>query len=366
MLSYAGALYVASSLVLPKGGGTITLKKSTANINSVTYPQHALAYRTGASLHKTLGNVFRPAPATPGEIAINPITKRPASPNASSVSTEVTAAGGGAGDDDETIYLAENDTITIRVLDQRSLGTITATLIIGSDVAQNHRTLTPTTSKSTDAQKIYTYTVQASDPSGGITYKIEGANDRGGKPTTLTGEVRHENKRAVIDKAAPTASIVFDPSGAAVRKTAVVTVVEDNPTDTISYKIHTAACSDKSAYDAVTGGGETVALEKTDAGLQARILLFGANLNTKYICVKVVDKKGQEGYAASAAISGMEEASLVISEWMYASVNGVSHEWIEVTNVGSSGVSLTKYDLMGWRYTKDHLTCLGRNDHCSK
>lgn len=312
---------------------TVTLKKNADEIDRVTYGGNELTDATGASLHVTLGNIFTPAPATPGEIAINPVTEQVVRTVGSSVSTSV---GRGSGevvkDSDDSVYLGIGNTVTLYVLDQRSLNALTAKLLIGA----TEKTLTLS---GTDVQKSGTYTVTETDPSGPVTYSVAGMKDTDGAAMTGTGTVKHNGKTVVIDMATPSVSVSVAPAGNANRKTVTVNVTEDSPPETVSYKVSSVSCGTSATYAASPETEQTAPL--TDG--TAEIRLFGASYNGKYICVKVTDKVGLVSHAVSDQISGITAASLLISEIMYAPEGGAAHEWIEVTNVGSVSVTLTDY-----------------------
>ena len=311
---------------------TVKVKKNATDIDSITYSRDSLAERTGSSLHKTLGNIFVPAPATPKELASNPVTDTAARQVGSSVSTGITGGTKVAGDD-ARIYLGQGDTITLTVLDQKSLGTVTAKVLIGTA----ERTVTLS---GDGTRKTGTYTVTSSDPSGFVTYSVTGLTDSAGAvvPTT-TGSVYGEGRIAVVDVSAPTVTTAVTTPGVSTRKVVTVTVRDDSPPDTISYRISSSSCGTKSTYDASTDTEAHASL--SDSGT-AEIRLFGTEYNNKYLCVKASDVLDQTTYAVSSKITGLTTPKLVISEIMYRPATGKT-EWIEITNVGTDTVVLTDY-----------------------
>ena len=109
-------IYTGSALSLPsKNNTTVEIKKSdNTTLDSIVYDTSAYARRSGISLHRSLGEVFLPAPATPGIVQINPVTKTRAAD--AGVSVLVTVTGGTDGGNRH--FINSGDTINITVLQQ--------------------------------------------------------------------------------------------------------------------------------------------------------------------------------------------------------------------------------------------------------
>ena len=85
----------------------------------------------------------------------------------------------------------------------------------------------------------------------------------------------------------------------------------------------------------------------TEEGVgEARIIFSDTSGNDKYVCAKVTDKAGLTAYAVSGQITGITPAAVRITEFIYAPRDGATFEWIEVTNKGSSIISLTDFKLI--------------------
>ena len=324
---------------LPAETGTVVkLQKGSTEIDNVSYSRNSLAEGTGASLHKTLGNILVPAPVTPGSLSANPITNTALRQIASSVSTSVTGGQKIAGDD-VNLYLGTGDTITLTALDQKGLGTLTAKILIG--------TTEKTVTLSGDAtRKSGTYTIVTGDPSGPVTYSITGLRGSDGQVNAgaATGSVYGEGRIAVVDKHAPTVTAAVTDGLTTTRKIVTVTIADDSPTDTISYKVNATACGTKALYDASTESEKKAAVDTSGDTNTATIRLFGTANNNKYVCIKATDKLAQAGYGVSSQITGLTAAKLIISEIMYRPATGKT-EWIEITNVGTETELLTNYKI---------------------
>ena len=337
-------IYTSATLDLPSRNNTIvTLKKSNGTeIDRVVYNINELARRSGVSLHKTLGNVFTPAPATPGLVAINPVSDQ--SPNIVGISVATSVTDGT--DKGDTVFVDENDVITLYVLEQdgaQSPNDVTLT------IGQNKRTVTLTTSSA--AGKVVrsgTYTVQSNEEDGVVRYTITGITDSLGNRTTKIGIVTHNGKPVRVDTTAPIVTSEITPTGSATRKTAVFTITDTNIPSTIKYKVSDTSCSTKARYTASVEDEK----ESTVQNGEARVIFSSIDGNNKYVCVKVEDEAGHIIYAVSDQISGITATSARITELMYAPNGGADLEWIEVTNKGTATVTLTDFRVIDGDDTK--------------
>ena len=332
-------IYTAGNLDLPNRNNTmVILKNDGVRIDRVVYNINELAKRAGMSLHKTLGDVLIPAPATPGSIAINPVNDRSEDIVGISVATSVTTGGKDGGD---RVFVDTGDVITVYVLEQEGMqAPSTITLIVGG--ADKTVTLSdPGVARSG------TYTILANDADGLIRYKIEGITDSLGNTTEKIGVVTHEGKPVSVDTSMPTVSSEITPIEDATRKTVVFTITDSNVPNEISYKISATACEETADGYGTTGTEKTAAVVGTEeeAG-EARIIFSDTSGNDKYVCAKVTDKAGLITYAVSGQITGIIPAAVRITEFMYAPKDGATFEWIEVTNKGSSAISLTDFKLI--------------------
>ena len=360
-------IYTADNLDLPnRNNTTITLKKENTRINRVVYNINELAKRAGISLHKTLGNVLIPAPATPGSIAINPVNDRSEDVSGISVATSVTNSKDGG----DRVFVDTGDVITIYVLEQEGTqAPSTVTLTIGG------------TEKSFDLSdagagiaQSGTYTILNSDADGLIRYKIADITDSLGNTTTKVGVVTHEGKPVSVDTTAPTVSSEITPTEDATRKTVIFTITDSNVPNEISYKISATACEETADGYGTTGTEKTAAVISTEEGSgEAQIIFSSTDGNDKYVCVKVTDKAGLIAYAVSGQITGITSTVARITEFMYAPRDGATFEWIEITNKGSSTISLIDFKLIDGDEEKiiEHVRrkpkpCRRRNRHYHK
>ena len=337
-------IYTNTALNLPsRNNSTITLKKSDGTeIDSVIYNINELARRRGVSLHKTLGNVFTPAPATPGLVAINPVSDQ--SPNIVGISIATSVTDGT--DKGDTVFVDEDDVITLYVLEQDGAQSPNDVMLT---IGQNKRTVTLTTSS--DAGKVVrsgTYTVQSNEEDGVVRYTITGITDSLGNRTTKIGIVTHNGKPVRVDNTAPTVTSEITPTGSATRKTAVFTITDTNIPSTIKYKISDTSCGTKTPYTASVEDEK----ESTVQNGEARVIFSSIGSNNKYVCVKVEDEAGHITYAVSDQISGITATSARITELMYAPNGGADLEWIEVTNKGTTTVTLADFGVIDGGDTK--------------
>ena len=166
--------------------------------------------------------------------------------------------------------------------------------------------------------------------------------DYSGQSATKEGTVTHEGKPVIVDLTAPAVTVEIKSSGSNIRKTVVVAVTDNSPPAEISYKIHSSSCGNKSAYDGVQGVEKKAKLMDG----KAHIPLIGTQYNSKYVCIKVVDTVTKETYTSSSQLSGFVRASVIFSEIFYSGGGGVDYEWVEVTNMGSTTVSLIDYHIL--------------------
>ena len=331
-------IYTVGSLDLPnKNGTTIILKKGSVRIDRVVYNINELAKRAGMSLHKTLGDVLIPAPATPGSIAINPVNDRSEDIVGISVATNVT----GGKDGGDRVFVDTGDVITVYVLEQEGMqAPSTITLIVGG--ADKTVTLgDPGVARSG------TYTILENDVDGLIRYKIEDITDSLGNTTEKVGVVTHEGKPVSVDTSVPTVSSEITPTEHATRKTVVFTITDSNVPDEIVYKVSTTECAETADGYGTTGTEKAAVVMGTEEGVgEAQIIFSSTDGNSKYVCAKVTDKAGLVTYAVSGQITGITPTAVRITEFMYAPRDGATFEWIEVTNKGSSAVSLIDFKLI--------------------
>lgn len=332
------AVYTSTALDLPAANNTkIALKKNDVDIDAVTYNTNEFARRTGVSLHKTLGNVFLPAPETPGSVAVNPVTGDVPVMVGVSVSTSV--AGGRSSGGVE--FVGVGDVVSLYVLAQEGVSSPTALLKIGT--AKHSITLEKTTAAG-GVMYSGSHTIASGAADGVIQFEI------GYDGKKKEGVVTHEGRRVSIDTTDPVIGSWSAPANAvATRKVLELTVTDANLPDEVSYKLTNSACSTESNYTGSSDTEKQAAVTESDSvdnQGDVRIVLFGSAGNGKFVCVKVADKAGHVVYESSSEISGIVETSLRITELVYAPADGASFEWIEVSNKSGVNVQITDFKIV--------------------
>ena len=331
----ADNIYVSSALRLPSSGATVKLKNATNDVASVTYSTSNFSKLSGVSLHRTLGDVFLPAPVTPGSVAINPVTGFMPIMVGVSVSTSVT----GGEDADDRVFVDAGDVVTLYVLSQDSVQSLTASLSVGGVT----RTLSLTeTSGAGGVMHSGEYTIVEGDIDGVLGYTV--TYPEGGSTRTKKGFVTHSGKQVSIDTTDPVVASTVSDADVTTRKVVTFTITDKNQPTEIEYVVSVTSCGTETTYTNSSETKKKVAVEQEESGQgEARVVLSSADANGTYICVKVADKAGNTVYGVSSQISGIVAASLRVTELVYAPVDGASFEWIEVVNTSNANIWITDY-----------------------
>ena len=210
-----GSLYT-SSFSLPETDGTVVALVTTSNtvLHAITYNSDIRSEGTGISLHLGLGDTLVPAPATPGEIANNPIVDTYAPQVADAVVT--TSAEGGT-ESNNIIFLNDNDKVHLDII---ALSPPEALQVQIAFSDGNYLTLTGVGDEGSVTRR-FTYTITSTSQSGEITYRI-----RKDGTTITSGVITHSGKRVAIDRDTPSASFVITPTTNASRKRVVATITD--------------------------------------------------------------------------------------------------------------------------------------------
>lgn len=328
-------IYTSAAINLPAENNTeIVLKKESTNIDTVIYNNNEFARRDGVSLHKTLGNVFLPAPTTPGFVAINPVSGEV--PVVTGVSVSAHIADGTNGGDVE--FVGTGDVITLYIIAQDTIAAPTASLNVGG----SSKTVSLTRSAAAGGI-MYSggYTILSGDADGKITYAVE--YTEGSASKAKTGLLMYDGRQVSIDTTNPSVSSTITDADVTTRKVVVFTITDKNPPTEIQYKVsNSTSCTTKEAYDGVSADEQKAPVENG----QARIVLSSSDDNTKYICVKITDKAEHTVYGVSSQISGIAATSGRITELVYAPTDGANFEWIEITNKSDSNITITDFKIV--------------------
>ncbi len=323
--SSVGGVYTAD-ISLPEGA-TIKLYQGETVIDTITYTQDYRAEDTGMSLHLTTENDLIVAPATPGEVAINPPDTAYTLPSPIGFSVITSAVGGE--ETNEGIFVGVGDTITLELLHERDTQTPTATFHIGSDDVGSVNF-----SGEDSVRKEASYTLPSTSMEGVVTYTIHGLTDDSGTALTKSGTVAHDGKQVIFDSTPPTVSVTIEPTGTSSYKEVILQVADTYLTDTVFYKTGTVSCATKAEYVASRNVETTISLVNGEA----RFSITDPENNGKKVCVRAVDKGGNEYYTTSPQISGIVQTAVRITEISYNSSEG--DEWIEIVNDSSAVVNL--------------------------
>ena len=339
--SIEGSLYESNISLTNIGSDsqTITIvNASDETIADISYIPDVRVNQRGTSFHIGLDGQLHIAPATPGEIAVNPITQyivlRSDEVGVSTMvraksATELNSAG-------TKLFLKEGDIISLLLSSVEETLTVTSPkILIGT------REVVPTQTKKTDILIEYAYTIDSADTAENTSAEITYALDVNGE--TKEGNIIHEGKRAYIDKKKPTLVPLTAESENVVRKEFRFSIDDDNAPETIEYSISDSQCLDKAQYDASGGSKQESAVENN----AFTIVITGTENNGKYICIKGSDLAGNTLYYSSNPIADIKEQTLYISEIAYSTSSAANGaEWIEITNAGTSEVDLTTYIIL--------------------
>ena len=327
--TYDGPLF-RSPLMLPDAGlPTVSLLIRGSGVHEITYAPDRRANGTGVSLH-TSGDGLVVAPATPGEIARNPLESYQAQPPGISLVTSVT----GGSDADDSVFLGEGDTITLRVFHTEYLVPLTADVLVG-DAVRRPFLASP---ESDDVQQVFTYAVREDDADGGLSYTV--ASDSG-----LVGEggIMHDGLPAIVDLTQPVITLLRTENGID------VTVEEEHPAEHVRYKVSDDGSCDAASYQTITSPEWRVPLPR--GGESARIDLSETEQDHP-VCVAVSDIAGNTAYAVSEPSQARDSTPVAgpmvarFSEISYSTSENITTEWLEVVNAGADDLDLSALTLV--------------------
>ncbi|MDE0243101.1 MAG: lamin tail domain-containing protein [Candidatus Kaiserbacteria bacterium] len=322
---YTGPLFQATMDLPDIGTPRITISVGNTVIYQTSYTSDPRANNTGVSLHVTeYGLVV--APATPGEVARNPLESYRVQPQVTSVTTAVT----GGNDTPSGVFLDAGDGISLRIFHTERIPQLTADLYIGDQRLQRNFIESP---ESDDVQQVFTYIVQEDDETGTPTFSVESESD-----SVAEGEIVHHGKTVIIDTTPPILSVSR-------QETSIeISIEEDHLVQTVRYKVLDDGTCDAEGYQALSSTEHTRSIPPVFSS--ARIDLSETE-QIQPLCVTVSDLAGNTTYVLSPSEGGnvavIETGPLAahISEISYSTSAGITTEWIEVTNDGDAPLDLT-------------------------
>ena len=349
--SYDGLLYETTFTFGNSNSGLVRLVKDDETLSVFDYLRDTRIENTRLSFHIAIdGEDVLIAPATPGEIATNPIPSEDITTVNTDRNLSIGIRGGSLQGEGATrrAYLSMGDTISL-VYTYR-FGDIISLMfsILAKDSVESPQD-SGEAFVNGDLVTTGTYTVDSNSPEGALKYTIFGTLN-GSDFTSLEGPVTYGSQEVIVDKTPPILGVGVNVSGQASTKTYTITSTDVNKRSDINYKISETSCLTESEYDSSSAIEEL--LESSSSSGDISTFNFTTSLvsnNDKYLCVRSADLAGNIS-VASEQIQGIVPAIVRISEIHYKDDES---EWIEIVNTGFGSIDPTSFSVFEGGKSKD-------------